>query len=125
MKKFIPNDVVLRFPALIIICLLLNSCDPSTNFKGHNFDTSEVTVFGISAKQIIYFSKNDNQVTAFNSNDSEETKGTWEFVDDDKKNIKMTFDSGKYDWQSGNWRFNENYTVLTNVDRNEIYFKRK
>jgi hypothetical protein len=125
MKKIIISDLVFRFPALIIIFLLLNACDPSNNFQGHNFDTSEVTVFGISSKQIIYFSKNNNQVTAFNTNDSEETKGTWEFSDDDKQNIKMTFESGKYDWQSGNWRFNDNYTVLTNIDRNEIYFKRK
>jgi hypothetical protein len=112
-----------------ISIIVMQSCsfDPTNKFKGKYFDTVSVTVFNQTAKQIISFSSNiDNKVTTFNTS-SGETSGTWEYVDEEKRKIRMTFPSGgspDLSWRSGIWEFNEDYTWITHLDRDETYYLR-
>lgn len=118
---------------LFLFCIsiiLMQSCtfDPTSKFKGKYYDTITVTVFNQTAKQIISFSSNiDNKVTTFNTS-SGETSGTWEYIDEEKKRILISFPSGgrpDLSWRSGIWEFNDDFTWITHTDRDETYYLRK
>lgn len=116
-----------KISLLFLYCIsiiLMQSCtfDPTSKFKGKYFDTVTVTVFNQTAKQIISFSSNiDNKVTTFNTS-SGETSGTWEYIYEEKKRIRMSFPSGgrlDLSWRSGIWEFNDDFTWITHTDRDE------
>jgi len=111
---------------IIVIIYFLTSCgtsDPSTKFKGERFSTLEVKVFGIKSRQNIYFSENGNNLSTYNTNEGGSNNGTWEFIDEKKKKIKIEVVDDKYYWRSGIWEFNDDYTSITHNERNELYLK--
>jgi len=110
----------------VILLLSLTSCeqpDPSTKFRGKSFNTREVNVFGIMGRQIIYFYDEGNGVSTFNTNDGGDKNGSWEYIDENKKKIRVIV-TGKFDWRSGIWEFDDDYTSIKHIDRGEYYFLR-
>lgn len=116
----------IKYHLLILILSITVSCgtsDPSSKFKGKRFSTLEVKVFGVSGRQNIYFSDNGNNIATYNTNDGGSNNGTWDFIDEKKKKIKIEVNDEKYYWRSGIWEFDDNYSSITHTDRNELYLK--
>ncbi len=114
----------LKYSLILILLAIISSCgssDPSTKFKGKRFSTIEVKVFGMSAKQIITFSEEGNELSTYNTNEGGAHNGTWEFIDEKKKQIKINVTDEKYYWRSGIWEFSDDYTAINHNDRDQLY----
>ncbi|WP_306551929.1 hypothetical protein [Daejeonella sp.] len=117
---------ILKYSLFVVILAIITSCgtsDPSTKFKGKRFQTLEVKVFGMTSRQNIYFSEDGNNLSTYNTNEGGSNNGTWEFIDEEKKKIKINVTDEKYYWRSGIWEFNDDYTSINHNDRDELYLR--
>ena len=90
-----------------------------SNFYGKHFVSSSGTAFGQSGYNRVIFEEDGgveycNMWKASKNKDAEYhpsnmTKGTWKFIDNEKRKIDVIFTSGNNMDKAGTWEFTENY----------------
>jgi hypothetical protein len=115
------KKVLVIFGVIILIALSSNdrASSEGSNFYKKHFKSSTGSAFGQTGYNRAIFEE-DGTVEYCNMwketsdknasfHPSNMTKGTWKFIDNDKKKIEVVFSSGNNMDKSGIWEFTENY----------------